>query len=147
MSRTSVVTTPEASPAKAPTALISRRCTVTPCPPPPSHVRTVSAGSVSRYRSEHLGSVHLAGWARDEPQACAVGVAEVQRDLAVFAELHARVDQFGAELVPSLRLDADRDVVQATQHLLIRTQIETREIEEGQEIAVADVEEECQEPG
>jgi hypothetical protein len=41
--------------------------------------------------------------------------------------------------VPSLRLVADRDVVQAAKHLLVRTEIEAREMEEGKEIA--DVEE------
>src|SRR6476469_7383595 len=87
MSRTSVVTTPDASPANAPTALISRRCTANPCPPQPSHICTVSAELVSSYRSEHLRSAHLAERVGDELEACAVGVAEVQRNLAVLAEL------------------------------------------------------------
>jgi hypothetical protein len=42
-------------------------------------------------------------------------------------------------VVPSLRLVADRDVVHAAKHLLVRTEIEAREIEEGKEIA--DIEE------
>ena len=97
--------------------------------------------------SEHLRSVHLAEWIGNELETYAVGVAEIERDLAVFGQLHSCVDQLGAQVIPPLRVNADRDVVQPTQHLLVRTNVQTREIEEGKEIAVADVEEKVRRAG
>ena len=97
--------------------------------------------------SEHFRSVHLAEWIGNELETYAVGVAEIERDLAVFGQLHSCVDQLGAQVIPPLRVNADRDVVQPTQHLLVRTNVQTREIEEGKEIAIADVEEKVRRAG
>ena len=65
----------------------------------------------------------------------------------MLAELHPRIGQLGPQLLPPLRFDTDGDVVQAPENFLIGTKAEIRKVKEGQQVTVADVEEECVEPG
>ena len=49
-------------------------------------------------------------------------------------------------MLPSLLVDRDGDVVQATEDLFVPAQVETGEVEEGQEVPVADVKKKWVEP-
>src|ERR1700732_1961237 len=91
--------------------------------------------------SEHLLAVQLAEWIGDKLEAGGVGGIEVQRGFAGFILPPPRGPQPGAQAVPLLRLDADCDVMQPAEHLLVRTEVEIGEIKEAHEVTVADVEE------
>ena len=54
--------------------------------------------------------------------------------------------ELGAQVGPAARLDRDGDVVQAAEHLGVRAAVEAGEVEERQQVAVADVEEEVRRP-
>ncbi len=56
--------------------------------------------------------------------------------------LHAGRVEPGDDLPPPVGLHRDRDVVQAAEHLGVRTEVEAGEVEEGEQVLVADVEEE-----
>src|SRR3954470_20991670 len=92
--------------------------------------------------SEDVVAVHLAERVGDQFDAGAVGVAEVDRDAAVHGVLDAGVGEPLYQLAPALRVDADRHVVQAAEHLGVRADVQAGEVEERDEVAVADVEEE-----
>src|SRR3954447_1510975 len=96
--------------------------------------------------SEDVVAVHLAERVGDELDAGAVGVAEVDRDAAVHGVLHPGVGEPLHQLLPVLGVDADRHVVQAAEHLGVRADVQAREVEERDEVAVADVEEEMRGP-
>src|SRR3954453_14368205 len=96
--------------------------------------------------SEDVVAVHLAERVGDELDAGAVGVAEVDRDAAVHGVLDAGVGEPLHQLLPVLGVDADRHVVQATEHLGGRADVQAREVEERDQVAVADVEEEMRGP-
>ena len=51
-----------------------------------------------------------------------------------------------AQVLPAPGLNRDRDVVQPAQHLGVGAEVEAGEVEEGQQVAVADVEEEVGRP-
>src|SRR4051812_47997607 len=92
--------------------------------------------------SDDLGAVHLAERVGDELQPGSVGVPEVQRrpaDVLV-------VDAGGVQALPSggpgLLRHRDRQVVEAAEDLRVGSEVEAREVEEGDRVAVADVEEE-----
>src|SRR3954451_23983210 len=92
--------------------------------------------------SEDVVAVHLAERVGDELDAGAVRVAEVHRDAAVHDVLDAGVGEPLHQLAPALRVDADGHVVQAAEHLGVGADVQAGEVEEGDEVAVADVEEE-----
>src|SRR3954470_5436748 len=92
--------------------------------------------------SEDLVAVHLAERVGDELDAGAVGVAEVHRDAAVHDVLDAGVGEPLHQLAPALRVDADGHVVQPAEHLGVGADVQAGEVEEGDEVAVANVEEE-----
>src|SRR3954454_13823357 len=92
--------------------------------------------------SEDVVAVHLAERVGDQLDAGAVGVAEVDRDAAVHDVLHPGVGEPLHQLLPVLGVDADRHVVQAAEHLGVGAAVQAGEVEEGDEVAVADVEEE-----
>src|SRR5262249_3793819 len=86
--------------------------------------------------------VHLPQWVLDELQALAVGTLEVERRAARLLRGDARGFQLGLEVLPALGLQRDREVVQTAEHLGVAIEFESREVEERDEVAVADVEEE-----
>src|SRR4051795_1275071 len=94
------------------------------------------------WSSEDVVAVHLAEGVGDELDAGAVGVPEVHRDAAVHDVLDAGVGEPLHQLAPALRVDADGHVVQAAEHLGVGADVQAGEVEEGDEVAVADVEEE-----
>ena len=96
---------------------------------------------------EHLVAVHLAERVGDELDARSVGVAEVDRDAAVHLVLDPGLGEPGDECVPALGIHRDRHVVQPAEHLGVGPDVEAREVEEGQQVGVADVEEEVRGPG
>ncbi len=74
--------------------------------------------------------------------ALAVGAVEVQRRAAHLLVGNAGGVELLLEVVPACRLDRERDVVEPAEHLRVVAEVEPREVEEGEEVAVADVEEE-----
>src|SRR4051795_11981601 len=92
--------------------------------------------------SEDVLAVHLAERVGDQLDAGAVGVTEVDRDAAVHLVRDAGVGEPLDQLGPVLGVDADGHVVQAAEDLGVRADVQAREVEEGQQVAVADVEEE-----
>src|SRR3954451_19023406 len=92
--------------------------------------------------SEDVVAVHLAERVGDQFDAGAVGVAEVDRDAAVHGVLHPGVGEPLHQLLPVLGVDADGHVVQAAEHLGVGADVQAREVEESEQVAVADVEEE-----
>src|SRR3954447_4779984 len=97
--------------------------------------------------SEDVVAVHLAERVGDELDAGAVGVAEVHRDAAVHGVLHPGVGEPLHQLIPPFGGDADGHVVQPAEHLGVGAHVQAGEVEEGQQIAVADVEEEVRGAG
>src|SRR4051794_5754082 len=116
------------------------------CSPPPSEPKLPPAQKWPhlrrRGRSEHRRAVHLAERVGDELDPRAVGVAEVHRDAAVHLVRHAGLGEPLHELVPAVGVDADRHVVEAAQHLGVRADVQAGEVEEREQVPVADVEEE-----
>ena len=55
---------------------------------------------------------------------------------------HAGVVELALEVLPALGLDRDREVVQPAEHLGVGPEVEAGEVEEREQVAVADVEEE-----
>ena len=94
-----------------------------------------------------LLAVHLAERVGDQLDPGAVGVAEVDRHLAVDDVLDTGLVEPPTRCVPALGLDRDRHVVQPAEHLGVRPDVEAREVEEGEQVAVADVEEEVRRAG
>ncbi len=92
--------------------------------------------------SEDGQAVHLAQRVGDQLHPGAVGVAEVHRGAALEQVLDAGLVQAGAQLRPALGLDGDREMVQPAEDLGVRPDVEAGEVEERDEVAVADVEEE-----
>src|SRR3954454_18643813 len=97
--------------------------------------------------SEDVVAIHLAERVGDQLDAGAVGVAEVDRDAAVHHVLDSGVGEPVDQLLPALRVDADGHVVQPAEHLGVGADVQAGEVEEGQQIAVADVEEEVRGAG
>src|SRR3954468_4835377 len=97
--------------------------------------------------SEDVVAVHLAERVGDQLDAGAVGVAEVDRDAAVHLVLDAGVGEPVDQLLPALRVDADRHMVQPAEYLGVGADVQAGEVEEGDEVAVADVEEEVRGAG
>src|SRR3954468_22460826 len=108
-----------------------------------SRVRLMAAARPS----EDVVAVHLAERVGDELDAGAVGVAEVHRDAAVDDVLHPGVGEPLHQLAPALRVDADGHVVQPAEHLGVGADVQAGEVEEGDEVAVANVEEEVRGAG
>ena len=92
--------------------------------------------------SHHRRSVHLAQRIRDQFQPLAVGTPEIDRRAVDVGVLDAEIVEPRLEPVPLLGLDRDRQVMQPAEHLLVRADVETGEVEERQRVVVADVEEE-----
>src|SRR5688572_6146919 len=92
--------------------------------------------------SYDLHPVHLAERLGEQLEALAVGTAEVQRDAADLEVLDAGGVEPAAQHLPLVGRHADRQVVVAAEHLAVRGQVEAGEVEEGEGVAVADVEEE-----
>ena len=99
--------------------------------------RPRAAGSVTR-----SVPVHLPERVREQLEALAVGTAEVQRHAVDLEVLDAGVVEPLPQHLPLGGLDADRQVVVAAEHLPYGAEVEAGEVEEGQGVAVADVEEE-----
>src|SRR5580658_8833887 len=78
----------------------------------------------------------------DELESNAVGVGEVERDVALDLGGHARLLQPGPGGVPVRLVHRDGEVVKAAQHFGVGTEVEAGEVEESQAVVVADVEEE-----
>src|SRR5205809_5835662 len=91
---------------------------------------------------EDVAAVHFAEGVGEQFQAGAVGVAEVQRRAALLHVLDAGRLEVGAQRGPLLRRHRDREVVQAAEDLGVRAEVKPGEVEEGQQVAVPDVEEE-----
>ena len=60
--------------------------------------------------------------------------------------LDAGLGQLAHQRLPALRLDADRHVVQAAEHLGVGPDVEAGKVEERDQVPVADVEEEVRRP-
>lgn len=97
--------------------------------------------------SEDVIAVHLAERVGDQLESSAVGIAEVQRDLAVLDQFDTGLGQLGAQLRPLGRFDADRDVVEAAEYFLVRAHVETREVEEGRRLPLPMSKKKCDDPG
>ena len=63
-------------------------------------------------------------------------------DESMFRTLHALGLELGAEVLPPVRGDGDREVVEPTEDLGVVAEAEVGEVEEGDRVAVAEVEEE-----
>jgi V8-like Glu-specific endopeptidase len=95
---------------------------------------------------QDLRAVHLAEGIGEEFQAHAVRVAEVYGRTADLLVRHTRGVQLAAQVVPLLLRHRDRDVVDVAEGLLVRAEIQAREVEERQQVPVAHVEEEVVRP-
>src|SRR6185312_8280398 len=89
--------------------------------------RTASARFELR-ASEHCGAVHLAEGVGDQLEALAVGPGEVERRAAHLLARHARGFELRLEVVPARLLDRDREVMQATEYLAVRAEVEPGEV-------------------
>ena len=87
-------------------------------------------------------AVHLAERVGDELDPGAVGVPEVDRDAAVHLVLDAGLLEALDEPRPSDWARPRSHVVEAAEDLGVRAHVETGEVEEREQVAVADVEEE-----
>ena len=87
-------------------------------------------------------AVHLPERVGDELQAGAVWVAEVHRGAALQLVVDAGSLQVGAQAGPSIRFHGDSHVVKPAQHFGVRPEVEAREVEERDEVALAQIEEE-----
>src|SRR5205814_928260 len=87
-------------------------------------------------------AVHLAERIREQFQPGAVRVPEVEGGAALLLARDARLLKLPAQVCPPLGRHRDGDVVQSSQHLGIRAEVQPGQVEEGQQVAVADVEEE-----
>src|SRR5690349_7799927 len=96
--------------------------------------------------SYDLRHVHLAERLGEQLEALAVGAAEVQGHPADLEVLDAGLVEAGPQDLPLRRRHADRQVVVAAEDLAVRWQVEAGEVEEGEGVAVADVEEEVRRP-
>jgi ADP-ribosylglycohydrolase len=97
-------------------------------------------------RLHDLGSVHFAKRVGQELQAGPVRVLEVDRRPARDAVRHAGGVELAAQVLPLLLGDRDRDVVQVPQGLPVRLEVKAGEVEEREQVPVADVEEEVVRP-
>src|SRR6476646_6819685 len=107
--------------------------------------RSGSAVEVDVMAESSLGdarAVHLQQWVRDELEALTIGPGEVERRPADVLSGYTGSLELRAEVLPSVRSDRDRDVVQAPEHLGVLSEVQAGEVEERQEVPVADVEEE-----
>jgi hypothetical protein len=87
-------------------------------------------------------AVHLAERVGDELDASAVGVGEVHRHVAVDDVLHPGFVEPRDDLTPPFRLHRDGEVVEPAKDLGVRSDVQPGEVEERQQVLVADVEEE-----
>src|SRR4051794_9849207 len=93
------------------------------------------------WRSDRV-AVHLAQRVVQQLEALAVGAAEVHRRAALLVGLDTGVAELLAQPLPLLGLDGDRQVVEPAEDLGVGAEVEPREVEVGEQVAVADVEEE-----
>src|SRR6478672_501213 len=84
-------------------------------------------------------AVHLQQWVRDELEALTIGAGEVERRPADVLSGYIGGLQLSPEVLPSVRSSRDRDVVQTAEHLGVLPEVQAGEVEERQEIPVADV--------
>src|SRR5581483_9984054 len=89
-----------------------------------------------------LVPVHLPERVVDQLQARAVRIPEVDRGSALHHVLHAGRVEAGAGRVPVLLGDGDGQVVQTAEHLRVGARVDPGQVEEGDGVAVAEVEEE-----
>src|SRR4051794_26331466 len=87
-------------------------------------------------------AVHLPERIADQLQAGAVGIREVDRAPVDVGVRDVRRVELVLEVLPPARLDGDGEVVEAAEHLRVRSDVETGQVEEGERVAIADVEEE-----
>src|SRR3954454_4155812 len=106
-----------------------------------------AASSRFRLISEHPLALRLSERVGDQLEAGAVGIAEVDRDAAVQFVLDLRVGEPLHQLLPAAGLDADRHVMQPAEDLGVGSDVESGKVEEGEQVAVAEVEEEMRGAG
>src|SRR5688572_8074367 len=111
---------------------------------PPTSVRRPSPTSTGPLIRglPHLVAVHGEQLVGDQLHPGAVGVGQVDRGSAGLVVRDPGGVELALEVGPPLRGDRDGDVVQPAEHLGVGPDIEAGEVEEGQQVAVADVEEE-----
>jgi V8-like Glu-specific endopeptidase len=89
-----------------------------------------------------LGAVHFAERVGEQFKPGAVGVLEVDRGLARDVVFHSRGVELALQVIPLVLGHRDRYVVEVPERLTVRPQVKTGEVEERQQVSVADVEEE-----
>ena len=94
-----------------------------------------------------LTALHLTETLRRELDALTIGAREVERLAAHLVRVDAGLSDALPQLCPPLGRDPYRQVVQPTEELAVFTEVEAREIEERQAVAVSQVEEEVRGPG
>src|SRR4029450_4297089 len=82
----------------------------------------------------------------DQLHAGAVRIAEVERRPVDVLVLDARVVELLLQTLPSVGRDRDREMVQPAEDLRVLAEVEPGEVEEGERVPVADVEEEVRRP-
>src|SRR3954453_6592860 len=97
---------------------------------------TIPDGSTDRL------AVHLQQRIADQFQTLAVRTAEVQRRTVDVGVVDVLTVQAVLQLLPRRWFHGDRQVMMSAEYLLVRAEIEAREVEVGERVAVADVEEE-----
>jgi V8-like Glu-specific endopeptidase len=93
-----------------------------------------------------LGAVHFAERVGEQFKPGAVGVLEVDRGLARDVVFHSRGVELALQVIPLVLGHRDRYVVEVPERLPVRPQVKTGEVEERQQVSVADVEEEVARP-
>ena len=94
--------------------------------------RVKTTAITSRLRDHR--PVHLAERIGDQFEPFSVGTLEVHRGLVHDLVRHTCSGQLGLQLQPAFGLHRQRDVVQASEHLGVGTEIETGEVEEGERL-------------
>src|SRR6266487_2101600 len=111
-------------------------------PERPGRVKALCGSPRAAAGSAHQAAVHLAEGVGEQLEASAVRVPEVQRRAADVLVCDAGLVEPAPQALPGLGVDADGDVVQPAEHLGVGAEVQPWEVEEGEEVAVADVEEE-----
>ncbi len=130
------------TPAPAP----SPSLTATPTPAPSATPVPAPTPTVTPSGLQDLRAVHLAERVGEQSQPGAVRVAQVQRRPTLLLVGNPRGVEPAPQVLPLLPGDRDRDVVQATEDLGVRADVQAGEVEERQQVAVPHVEEEVAGP-
>ncbi len=96
--------------------------------------------------SEHVAPVHLAQRVGDELDAGPVGIAEVHRHPAVHLVVHPGLLEPVDQAFPVRRVDRDRAVMEAAEHLGVRPDVEAGEVEKASRFELPMSKKKCEEP-